>query len=90
MSLRVVNDAAGIAWYVWHVLPDVLDVRSPLAVAPQYADGWLAFEPVEPPPGVPAEKRRLAPVPPGWATGPDDAVLGLLAAATPVRRRPRV
>ena len=43
--------------------------------------GWLAFE-------GRGEKRRLAPVPPGWAECPEHELRALLARAAPVRRRP--
>jgi hypothetical protein len=85
MAHRLVIDAAGTAWNVWSVLPDGGTRRGAIAVAPQYAGGWLAFERADADPE--AEKRRIAPVPPDWETASDEAVLTLLAAAVPVRRR---
>jgi hypothetical protein len=41
-------------------------------------DGWLTFQCGD-------EKRRIMPIPEGWATLPDSALKGLLLRATPVR-----
>lgn len=72
--------------------------RNGAGVAADFAAGWLAFE--RPPDvlagavgetaGGPApEKRRVSPVPAGWAALPDAALHALLAAAPPVApRRP--
>jgi hypothetical protein len=63
----------------------------PTAFARGYADGWLAFERLAPADsaraGVPAEKRRHAPIPVGWEGAPDAALAGWLATAVPVVRR---
>ena len=85
MAHRLVIDAAGTAWNVWSVLPDGGTRRSALAVAPQYASGWLAFERADA--AAEAEKRRIAPVPADWETAPDEVVLTLLESAVPVVRR---
>lgn len=90
MPHRVVTDAGGTVWQVWSVTPDGVAGRPVLAVAPAYAAGWLAFEQLDAPAGATPEKRRLAPVPAGWAASDEDAVLALLAAAAPVTRRARV
>jgi hypothetical protein len=45
-----------------------------------YSDGWLCFECTD-------EKRRLVPVPPGWARLSDDELAGLLENARVARAR---
>lgn len=85
MAHRLVIDAGGRAWNVWSVRPDDAIGRGALTVAPQYANGWLAFEHAAG--GDAAEKRRIAPVPADWEGAPDEVVLSLLASAVPVQRR---
>ena len=90
MSHRIIKDAAGAQWQVWSVSPGALTALQALAVAPQFAGGWLAFERMGEP-SEPAEKRRLAPIPADWATAPEHEVRALLSAAKPVppRQAPR-
>lgn len=81
MAHREFIDSKQIAWAVWDVYPARGDRRAPMAdrrqfireeedrrtvigvaglrISPEYQAGWLAFQS-----GV--ERRRLAPVPPGW------------------------
>jgi hypothetical protein len=86
MSHRIIKDAAGAQWQVWSVSPGTLTPLQTLAVAPQFAGGWLAFERMGEATG-PAEKRRLAPIPADWATAPEHEVRALLSAAKPVPPR---
>jgi hypothetical protein len=52
------------------------------AVASEYSNGWLCFE-------TEGEKRRLAPVPPGWEeAGPDRMATWLQAAKRVVKCGP--
>ena len=89
MSHRIIKDAAGAQWQVWSVSPGTLTpLQTSLAVAPQFADGWLAFERIGDP-TEPLEKRRLAPIPADWATAPEQEVRRLLSAAKPVPPRPQ-
>ena len=90
MSHRIIKDAAGAQWQVWSVSPGTLTPLQTLAVAPQFAHGWLAFERIGEP-TEPLEKRRLAPIPADWATAPEHEVRALLSAAKPVppRQAPR-
>ena len=90
MSHRIIKDAAGAQWQVWSVSPGTLTPLQTLAVAPQFAGGWLAFERMGAP-SEPTEKRRLAPIPADWATAPEHEVRALLSAAKPVapRQTPR-
>jgi hypothetical protein len=56
--------------------------RRSVAVATEYSQGWLCFE-------SEAEKRRLAPVPPGWEeAGPDRLSTWLQAAKRVVKCGP--
>jgi hypothetical protein len=56
MGYTEFTDRQGRSWRVWHTVPQfgLLAHR-----APEWANGWLTFESGH-------EKRRLAPVPPGW------------------------
>jgi hypothetical protein len=76
MAYRTFTDSAGVEWQVWDVLPTGLgrtvfdrrrlgdassatpERRSDLSA--RLANGWLAFL-------AGTDKRRLAPVPEGWA-----------------------
>ena len=88
MSHRIIKDAAGAQWQVWSVSPGALTPLQTLAVAPQFAQGWLAFERMGGgEASEPAEKRRLAPIPADWATAPEHEVRALLSAAKPVPPR---
>jgi hypothetical protein len=76
MAYREFTDAAGVHWRAWDTYPSaVSNVRS------VYVDGWLGFE-------SEGERRRLHPVPQGWADATDDALRGWLRAAAPVAMRP--
>jgi hypothetical protein len=55
-------------------------VRTPGLLTPGLESGWLCFE------GT-SDKRRLTPVPAGWAEAPDVELEGLLQRARPVVRR---
>lgn len=68
----------GQRWEVWEVRPGVRG--EPRTVSPQLTQGWLAF-------GSATEKRRLAPIPGGWAEFSDEALGDLCKKATFVRER---
>ncbi len=75
MAYREFTDPAGVVWRVWDTYPSsASNVRS------VYAAGWLGFE-------SSTERRRLHPVPGGWADAEDDALLAWLRAAVPVKAR---
>jgi hypothetical protein len=95
MSHRVVVDAAGVSWDVWEVHPTSVDKRNPDApaeapitgerrrtrsarmhVAPEMRTGWLAMKSA-------TERRRVAPIPDGWAELTDAQLLALVASAAP-------
>ncbi len=69
MPYREFTDGSGTEWRAWETRPGAgANVRSSLA------SGWLSFE-------CPEERRRLSPVPDGWAEGSDDALRGWLLRA---------
>ena len=57
MGYAEFSDREGRSWRVWHTRPRLADVLSRLPT--EWKDGWLTFE-------CDTDKRRLAPVPPGW------------------------
>lgn len=71
MSIQEFTDGGGVRWRVWATTPVRGNVR------PQFAAGWLAFESGH-------ERRRLAPIPPGWPQADDAALRGMLARAVVV------
>ena len=75
MAYREFTDPAGVVWRAWDTYPSsASNVRS------VYAAGWLGFEST-------TERRRLHPVPDGWADAEDDALCAWLGAAVPVKAR---
>jgi hypothetical protein len=85
--LRNITDPDGVAWQVWAVLPvaiephRILDPRTGvdrLPLPPEYASGWIAFE------SASGERRRVGPLPDGWDTLDDGALLAVLARAARV------
>lgn len=75
MSYREFTDPAGVVWRAWDTYPSsASNVRS------VYAAGWLGFE-------SSTERRRLHPVPDGWADADDDTLCAWLRAALPVKAR---
>jgi hypothetical protein len=96
---RQITDETGRDWMVWEVIPREMD-RSDSAdegedsarraesgprvlVAEHLSDGWLTFE-------TKREKRRLSPIPYGWAELSDKDLLDLLAKATRVKSSRRL
>jgi hypothetical protein len=57
-------------------------VRTPALLTPGLESGWLCFE------GGEGSKRRLTPVPSGWAEAPEEELEELVRRARPVARRP--
>ena len=81
MATREFLDARGREWMVWEVQPGAALSGEPgrrrILVAPEFRDGWLAFQAAD-------ERRRLAPVPPGWTELADAELERYCAAARPV------
>jgi len=83
MAYRIIRDAEGLEWQVWETRP----TGTRLAVSPGFGDGWLAFERVVEPDGPGPAKRRLAPIPDGWAELSDQDLLELMARAKVIPHR---
>lgn len=95
MSLRTFTDDDDIVWEVWDVIP-----RGPAAmgtlpstaavpppggathVAPPLREGWLTFRTAEG-----EARRRLSPIPAGWADAPAVQLVRWCALALPVTPR---
>jgi len=76
-TLRRFRDAGGVLWDAWSVVPENIERRfeAPagpphgverrhrnerrVSLGPRLAHGWLTFQSRD-------ERRRLAPIPPGW------------------------
>lgn len=92
MTVRAFSDPAAVTWQVWEVIPGSPRISGPSTgqmpnvwggaprpdVAPPVSQGdgtgWLVFM-------AGAERRRLAPIPSGWADLDDAALIGLLEQA---------
>lgn len=77
--MRAFRDAAGVEWQAYQAERNTGERRDHLLPV-EYRQGWLVFESA-------TEKRRLAPVPPGWTELSDDALAALCATATVQTRR---
>lgn len=77
MAIREFVDSNGVTWRVWRTMP-----RSRSVYSEQLREGWLTFESVQ-------QRRRLAPVPAGWADATTERLDLMCRAAEPVRRRSR-
>lgn len=73
MAYRDFTDNSGVEWKVWDTYP-----HSAANVRAGYAGGWLSFE-------SSAERRRLQPVPAGWAQATEDELWEWLGRASVVR-----
>ena len=95
MTKRQIRDEHGALWDVWDVIPrEVLgngtyDRRSsgrgqpdreerPPSLQPELEHGWLCFQ-------HNTERRRFAPIPPGWGDLPDGVLRVMLDIASPVQ-----
>lgn len=89
MALREFDDEHGRQWTVWEVHPTIAGrIRNgEVALRPEMAEGWLAFEAAD------GERRRLAPIPQvldGWVNASLAQVWAWCALAQPVRRPRRL
>lgn len=99
MALREFTDDGGHNWQVCDVSPAYVERRGGvdrrrqpradaaerrrlrqhrMVVAPRFRFGWLVFESAE-------ERRRLGPIPPGWAVWPESELRSLLRDAETLR-----
>jgi len=76
MALREFNDAEGNLWRVW-------DTRPTSRVRGERQGGWLTFE-------HGTLRRRLTPIPEGWADVPDEELRRLCINARAQTRRKRL
>jgi hypothetical protein len=99
MALREFRDEKGHRWRVWNVAPQVPLWMSGVAageaeptgaaavlaarkrLTPGLEQGWLCFE-------NDTEKRRLSPIPAGWAEAPETELRRMCADARAVRATP--
>jgi hypothetical protein len=65
-------------WEVREIREPLLPERSDLLARPEFAEGWLLFS-------SGAERRRLAPLPPGWREAPESQLRRWCADAFPAR-----
>lgn len=83
MAVRNFESPDGTMWSVWEVIPGrVSEFRSSFGshLPRALADGWLCFD-------CGTEKRRLAPLPQGWAERPEADLWFWCRAAVPVPSR---
>ena len=83
MSYRTFRSPEGAEWTAWCVTPDGVDSWNDKAahfLPSGMSAGWLCFESGE-------DKRRLTPVPVGWAENSDAELWALCGTAQPVKRR---
>lgn len=74
--MRQFRDAAGLEWRVYQTERNAAaEQRRDHLLPSEYLEGWLVFE-------AATEKRRLAPVPPGWSDLADEALAALCSSAT--------
>ena len=74
MPFREFDDAAGVRWVVWSTIP-----ATGVTLSSGMETGWLTFQ-------SSTERRRMAPIPDGWATVSDARLELMLKVAIEVRR----
>jgi hypothetical protein len=78
MAIREFTDSNGVTWRVWRTMP-----RTGSIYAEHLRNGWLTFE-------SESDRRRLAPVPAGWADAAPARLELMCRAAEVVRRASRL
>jgi hypothetical protein len=83
MAYREFNDADGVRWEVWDVLPHDIapTLKSRLRLPSELHAGWLAFYSA-------TEARRLAPIPATWPIMSDADLAAALNRAPLLTRLP--
>lgn len=79
---RFVDDEAR-QWEVREIREPLLPTRTRLLAKPEFSEGWLLFSSGD-------ERRRLAPLPPGWWMATPRQLARWCTDAMPVRREPAV
>ena len=79
MTLRTFIDAYGTSWDVFEVHP-VNAERTASHVPEAFREGWLCFQ-------SSSERRRLAPIPPDWASWDEGQLTTALYATHGMPRR---
>ena len=74
MPFREFDDADGARWVVWSTIP-----ANGVALSSGMEGGWLTFE-------TTSVRRRIAPIPDGWAELTDDRLQMLLDVAVDAPR----
>lgn len=77
LELRSFHDELDQPWEVRAIRPAGTDRRAPV-VAEDLANGWLLFT-------LGLERRRLAPLPPGWQNADESQLKRWCADASPVK-----
>ncbi|MEO7457819.1 MAG: hypothetical protein ABIY52_16270 [Gemmatimonadaceae bacterium] len=78
IMMRTFKDPSGTEWDVFEVHPDSARTVSRVPVA--FRGGWLCFQSAR-------ERRRLAPIPPGWEDWDIDALTSALQTTHGMARR---
>lgn len=76
MPMRTVV-ADDIEWTIWNVVPGSISRLEKIGVDLAFRSGWLVFD-------SGAQKRRLAPIPPGWDSLTDGELALLIGRAEPI------
>jgi hypothetical protein len=71
-------DESECLWEVREIREPLLPERSQLLARPEFSGGWLLFSSA-------LERRRLAPLPPGWRAAPPAQLRRWCADASPAR-----
>ena len=81
MALREFQDSSGIEWKVWDTVPERMHA-SPTSdrALGELRGGWITFSSI-------LGRRRLAPVPDGWANLPSAELERLCDRAVPTKRQ---
>ena len=72
-------DGASRRWEVREITEPLLPGHPQLLARTQFSSGWLLFT-------CGAERRRLAPLPPGWRQAPEDQLRRWCDDAAPARK----
>jgi hypothetical protein len=81
MAHRTFVDRIGMTWQVWDVRPNTLVLsKADRPGKQEFASGWLCFQ-------SGSTRKRLVPIPLGWADMSEDDLVRLWRTATPAPSR---